>query len=91
MLTFEECCSMCGLSEDLVAAIAEHEEIPEMVALELGAHLLAQPGGALRVLRIIEEDIAAAHRRHDRRHEKELVAVLQQFRREYAGKIGAAG
>lgn len=87
MLTFEECCSMCGLSEELVAAIAEHEEIPEMVALELGAHLLGQPDGARRILRFLEEDIAAAHRRHDGRHEKELVAVLKQFHREYASEL----
>lgn len=82
---------MCGLSEELVAAIAEHEEIPEMVALELGAHLLDQPDGALRILRFIEDDIAAAHRRHDARHEKELLAVLRQFRDEHAGEIGPPG
>lgn len=91
MLTFEECCSMCGLSEELVAAIAEHEEIPEMVALELGAHLLAQPDGARRILRFIEEDIAAAHCRRDPRHESELVALLWRFRDAHAGEIGPPG
>lgn len=91
MLSFEECCSMCGLSEKLVAAIAEHEEIPEMVALELGACLLERPDGALRVLRFIEDDIAAARRRHDARHEKELIEVLREFRDDHAGEIPPPG
>lgn len=91
MLTFEECCSMCGLTEQTVAAVAEHENIPEMVALELAAHLLAQPGGARRIAQIIEEDIAAAHCRHDEAHEAALLVVLRQFRLEHAAELGADG
>ncbi len=88
MLTFEECCAMCGLTEALVEAIAEHEDIPEIVALELGAFLLEQPGGAARIVCFIEDDIADAHRRHNARHEHELLELLARFRREYASELG---
>lgn len=88
MLTFDECCSLSGLSHELVAAIAEHEEIPEMVALELGAHLLSQPDGATCILRFIEEDIAAARRRCDERHANELTVLLLRFREEHTGSRG---
>jgi len=36
MLTREDCLALCELSEDEVAAIAEHEHVPEIVAMEMG-------------------------------------------------------
>ena len=42
MLTFEDCVGLCGLSAEEIAAIARHEHLPEIVALELGASLARQ-------------------------------------------------
>lgn len=43
MLSLEDCLGLCDLSEDEVLAIAEHERIPEIAAVELGNYLLHTP------------------------------------------------
>ena len=43
MLTLEDCIELSDLSEEEILAIAEHEHIPEMVAVELGAYLVHTP------------------------------------------------
>ena len=40
MLTFEDCLALADLTEEEILAIAEHENLPETVALELGHHLI---------------------------------------------------
>ena len=42
-----DCLELCELSEEEVRAIAEHEHIPEVVALELGDYLIGGPDGEL--------------------------------------------
>ena len=34
MLTFDDCLGLCELSEEEIRAIAEHEHLPEIVALD---------------------------------------------------------
>ena len=36
MISLEDCIGLCGLDEDKVAAISEHEHIPEMAAGRIG-------------------------------------------------------
>jgi len=74
MLTFEDCLGLCGLSEEEVLAIAEHEHIPEMAALELGNYLCRTPEGELCVKGMIRDDIA--HARAAGRRERELALRL---------------
>jgi hypothetical protein len=62
MLTLEDCLGLCELTEDEVRAIAEHEHIPEMAAVELGNYLVHCPDGDLCIKRMILDDIAAAPR-----------------------------
>ena len=45
MISLEDCIGMCGLDENEVAAIAEHEHIPEIAAAALASYLLNQPHG----------------------------------------------
>ena len=79
MLTFEDCLALADLTEEEILAIAEHENLPETTALELGHYLLHTPGGELRIQRMIIEDIEHAHRCGNYRHGAELKAVLQHF------------
>ena len=46
MITLEDCIAMCGLTEQEVSAIAEHEHIPEIAAAALAQYLLGQERGA---------------------------------------------
>jgi hypothetical protein len=79
MLTLQDCLALCELTEDEVLAIAEHEHIPEMAALELGNYLTHTPEGERRIELMIAEDIAAARGRGDLRHAALLKIVLQRY------------
>jgi hypothetical protein len=79
MLSLEDCIALCGLSEEEVLAIAEHEHIPEIVAAELASYLVQTPEGEMRMKAIIRDDIEAARRRGDRRHELALKLMLRDF------------
>jgi len=63
MLTLEDCIALCGLSEEEVLAIAEHEHIPEIAATELARYLVCDPGGELCIKSMIRDDILAARAR----------------------------
>ena len=79
MVTFEDCLALCELTEDEVVAIAEHEHLPETVALEMGSYLVQGPGGQLRIQQIIIDDIGAAQRRGDLAHAARLKQTLRRF------------
>lgn len=81
MLTYEDCLGMCGLTREEVAAIARHEHLPEILALELGARLYASAAGRASIERMIEADIADAHGRRDARAAAELEQVRHAFAR----------
>jgi hypothetical protein len=79
MLTLKDCVAMCDLTDQEVAAIAEHEHLPTIVAAELGNYLIHGPDGVPRIKRMICDDIAAAERRGDRRHALAMKLVLLHF------------
>jgi len=79
VLTYEDCLAFCELTEEEVAAIAEHEHLPEIVAAEYGNYLIHQPNGVPAIKRIILDDIEAAHARGDRKHALALRLVLRHF------------
>lgn len=82
-LTWQDCLAFCELNEDVIAAIAEHEGIPEMAALELGTYLIRTADGGPRIRRMIIDDIERARAHGDRRHELVLMGVLRRFVQEY--------
>ena len=84
MLTLEDCIALSELNEDEIAAIAEHEHVPEIVAAEYGNYLLHQPNGVPALKRIILEDIAEAEHRKDLRHALHLRLVLRHFIRSHS-------
>jgi len=79
MITLEDCIAFCGLTEEEVLALAEHEHVPEIVATGLACQLMKQRHGADKVRTMIVEDIRAALNRGDRRHAQELFAALRHF------------
>jgi hypothetical protein len=79
MLTFDDCVALCELTEEEIAAIAEHEHLPMIVAAELGNYLIQAPDGALRVKRIILDDLLVADRAGDRGRAVTLKLVLRHF------------
>lgn len=83
MLTFEDCLGLSDLNEDEILAIAEHEHIPELAALELGNYLISTPTGEKRLKRMILDDIASARRAGDSVHAASLKLVLKHYCQEH--------
>lgn len=79
MLSYVDCIGFAGLTEDEIAAIAEHEHIPEIVAAEYGCCLCDCAGGVPRIRRMLLDDICHAEAHGDRLHGAHLRAVLAQF------------
>ena len=79
MLTFDDCVALCELSEEEIRAVAEHEHLPQIVALELGHYLMRGPDGELLVSHMFIDDIRAAERRGDPAHAAMLKRALRQF------------
>src|SRR6185369_7842861 len=79
MLTLEDCLGLCELTEQEVLAIAHHEHVPEMAALELGNYLVHAPDGEMRIKSIILDDIAEARARGHCAAELALKLALRDF------------
>lgn len=79
MLSLEDCIGLCGLTEEEVRAIAQHEHIPEIAAAEFGNYLVNAPDGELRIKAIIRDDIAEAAACANRDRAMALKFVLRNF------------
>jgi hypothetical protein len=79
MLTLKDCIALSDLTEEEVDAIAEHEHIPEIIAVELGNYLVHSPDGVPMIRRIIIDDIREAEAREDYEHALKLKLVLRHF------------
>jgi hypothetical protein len=79
MITLEDCIAFCGLTEEEVLALAEHEHMPEAAACALAEYLLAQEHGLEKIRDMIVDDIRTAQARGDRQHVQTLLHVLHHF------------
>jgi hypothetical protein len=79
MITLEDCIAFCGLTEEEVLAIAEHEHRPEIVACALAEYLLDQEHGPEKIRDMIVDDVRAAQARGDAKHVRTLLHVLHHF------------
>jgi hypothetical protein len=79
MITLEDCLAFCGLTEEEVLAIAEHEHMPEEAATAYAQYLLNQERGTVEIFKIIVEDIRVAQGRRDCARVQTLLHVLHHF------------
>jgi hypothetical protein len=79
MISLEDCIGLCGLDEEQVAAISEHEHIPEIAAAGLASYLLKQPHGGETIRTMIIDDIHKALDDGRIRHAAELLMALRHF------------
>ncbi len=78
-LSIQDCIDMSDLTEDEILAIAEHEQIPEVLAIELGSYLVHLPGGEKRIKRMIQDDIRRSRESGDLQHAALLRGVLKHY------------
>lgn len=79
MLTIQDCIALSELTEEEILAIADHEHIPEMLAVELGNYLVHTEDGEVRIGRMIRDDIEHAHRIGDYARAGMLRLCLQHY------------
>jgi hypothetical protein len=88
MLTLQDCIGLSELTEEEILAIAEHEHIPEMAALELGNYLIQTPSGERRIKRMIVDDLDAARRAGDSTRVLALKLCLRHYLEHHARLTG---
>ena len=79
MISLEDCIGLCGLSEAEVAAIAEHEHLPEIATAILARYMLVSKEGPEKIRGMLIDDIRAAAAAGNIRHAAELVSALRHF------------
>ena len=79
MLTYQDCKGLCPLTDEEIRAIAHHEHVPEIIALELGNYLCETADGEKRIKRIIIDDIEEAKAHGDEKRVTQLHHVLAHF------------
>jgi hypothetical protein len=83
MLSRVDLIGMCGLREEEVQAIAEHEHLTEPAAAALGCYLLNTEGGPATIREFIEDDVRHALEGGSFARAQELQETLQTFLREH--------
>lgn len=83
MIALEDCLAMCDLTPEEIAAIAEHEHLPEVAAAALGSYLIHKDKGDHVVYGMIRDDIRAAIAQGSIPHARELVATLCHFLKDH--------
>jgi hypothetical protein len=79
MLTLQDCIAYCQLTAAEVEAIADHEHLPDLPALELGDYIIHGKDGERKIKRIIVDDLEDAVARGDEKAEKKYRNLLRQF------------
>jgi hypothetical protein len=79
MLTLRECLDFCGLSEEEVQVIAEHEGVPEIAAAAIGSAFLESDQGIDQIKRLLTTEIRTANRNGLSTKAKRLENFLDEF------------
>lgn len=79
MINMDDIMDMTDLTHEEIAAIAEHEGLPDLNAAALADYVIHRHKGPQAINRMISEDIRAALHRDDVAHARELFVVLQHF------------
>ena len=89
MLSLQDCLDMADLSDAELAAVARHEKIPPIVALELGHRLIQTAAGVETLRQFIHDDILSAQRRNRCRDCQEFSRTLADYNEKHPDDRGA--
>ena len=79
MLTYKDCIGLCALTDEEVRAIAIHEHVPDIIAMEIGQYIIQGEDGVPRIRRIILDDIEQARDAGNASRADKLEQVLRHF------------
>lgn len=79
MLSLDQCIDLCGLNEDEVALIAEHEKVPEIVAAQMACQWLNSPDGMEKLQCVILDRLEHARACGDACKARKIQQTLVHF------------
>ncbi|MGH8675836.1 MAG: hypothetical protein ACREVG_16200 [Burkholderiales bacterium] len=79
MLSIADCQGMCGLTEDELQVLAEHEHLQLIVATELAAELLKTPRGTWRIRDCLLGELEKSVARNDLDRARRLERIISGF------------
>lgn len=89
MISIDDIIAMTGLDPAEVAAIGEHEHLPDVAAAALAEYLLHQKDGAEKIRDMIVDDIKMALDTGRINHAQELFMALRHFLAEHPEAIAS--
>jgi hypothetical protein len=79
VISIVDICGLCGLDQEQIDAIGEHEHLPDVAAAALAAYLLHMEHGLERVRDMIVDDIKIALVQKRKGHAAELLMALRHL------------
>jgi hypothetical protein len=83
VLSLRDCVDLCGLSDDELTVIAEHEHVPTIVAAEIGNELLGTAKGLYKLHTLFLDSLEQAARGAQRDKERRIGEIYARFRAQY--------
>lgn len=80
MLSIRDCLDYCDLSDDTVALLAEHEDIPDLAAAHIACGLVQTPEGVLLLTHVMQELMERAHQHGDVKKAARIHSVCERFK-----------
>jgi hypothetical protein len=85
MITMRDCYGLCDAVPEVVAAIASHEHLPDILAAEKAYAILGQPWGAPAVRQMILDEYCRAGARGDVPAAEALARLYREARALHPG------
>ena len=83
MLSMRDCLDYCNLTDDEVALIAEHEDIPDAAAATIACGLVQTPEGVLLLTQYLSEALERAERSGDSARAARARSVWHRFQHDF--------
>lgn len=83
MLSIRDCLDYCDLTDDEVALIAEHEDIPDVAAAQIACGLVQTPEGVLILTRYMADLFERAQRCGDLEKAERVRRICDRFKRDH--------
>ncbi len=79
MLSLEDCVALCGLTDDEVQLVADHEHVPTIVAAELASELMKSRRGIYRLKGMMLDELERAKLTNHRDRARQIDDVYRAF------------
>lgn len=83
MASLPEPIDSCGLSEDEVSVVAEHEHLPQRVAARLACNLIRSDAGVGKIKRFMLDNLECATHRGEFDKASRLASLYRNFDSEH--------